>query len=106
MSPLFPAGVRTPSPLPPARPSRPRRTRLLALAAAVSLGAAACGASDSGTAAPATTVAAADGGGALTGDNLFPNVNVTNITDGTPLNLQEELAGGDLPVLLWFFAPH
>lgn len=38
--------------------------------------------------------------------NLFPDVEVTNIVDSSSLNLATELGGGDLPVLLWFWAPH
>ncbi|MEM7341122.1 MAG: hypothetical protein AAF467_20865 [Actinomycetota bacterium] len=39
-------------------------------------------------------------------ENLFPDVDVVNIQDGSTLNLAEELGGGDQAVLLWFFAPH
>ena len=38
--------------------------------------------------------------------NLFPSVDVVNVHDGSTLNLAAELGGGDLPVLLWFWAPH
>lgn len=38
--------------------------------------------------------------------NLFPDVDVVNIADASTLNLATELGGGDLPVLLWFWAPH
>lgn len=87
-----------------------KRTRLLALATALSIGVAACGAgSESGTAAnaPTTAAGAADGGAAAPeSGNLFPNVAVQNVSDGSAFNLQAELEGGDLPVLLWFWAPH
>lgn len=88
-----------------------RRSRLLALATALSIGVAACGAGSEtatpDTAAPATAAPASDGGADTpASDSLFPNVQVQNITDGSMLNLQEELQGGDLPVLLWFWAPH
>ncbi len=36
----------------------------------------------------------------------FPDLDTVTIGDGAPLNLADELAGGDTPVLLWFFAPH
>ncbi|MGI9613633.1 MAG: hypothetical protein ACR2QO_12025 [Acidimicrobiales bacterium] len=39
-------------------------------------------------------------------ENLFPDVDVVNIVDGSTVNLAQELGGGDLPVLLWFWAPH
>lgn len=38
--------------------------------------------------------------------NLFPDVDVVNVADSSTLNLAAELGGGDLPVLLWFWAPH
>ena len=70
--------------------------------------AAACGASDPTPAAPATTsaVPAADGGEAAAPGSLFPSVDVSNISDGSTINFQSEFSGGDLPVLLWFWAPH
>ena len=40
------------------------------------------------------------------GDHLFPDIDTVNIVDGSTLNLADELAGGDTPVLLWFWAPH
>ncbi len=40
------------------------------------------------------------------GNHLFPDLETVNIADGATLNLATELAGGDTPVLLWFFAPH
>lgn len=39
-------------------------------------------------------------------ENLFPDVDVVNISDGSTINLATELGGGDTPLLLWFFAPH
>ena len=39
-------------------------------------------------------------------DHLFPDVDVVEIATGEPLNLADELAGGDRPILLWFWAPH
>lgn len=39
-------------------------------------------------------------------ENLFPDIDVVNITDGSTLNLAAELGGGDRPTLLWFWAPH
>jgi hypothetical protein len=38
--------------------------------------------------------------------NLFPDLDVVRVDDGSPLNLAAELGGGDRPVLLWFWAPH
>ena len=38
-------------------------------------------------------------------ENLFPDVDVVNVVDGSTVNLTS-LGGGDLPVLLWFWAPH
>jgi ABC-type glycerol-3-phosphate transport system substrate-binding protein len=99
--------------------------RLAALAGALALGAAACGGSTETTAdiaAPggsttettAGTVAGpAEGTSsslssseAPAGQNLFPTVEVVNVVDSSTLTLSQELAGGDLPVLLWFWAPH
>jgi hypothetical protein len=36
----------------------------------------------------------------------FPELTTVNIADGSTVNLADQLAGGDTPVLLWFFAPH
>jgi len=40
------------------------------------------------------------------GPHLFPELTTVNVADGSTLNLATELAGGDTPVLLWFYAPH
>lgn len=40
------------------------------------------------------------------GPHSFPDLDTVTISDGAPINLADELAGGDTPVLLWFFAPH
>ncbi len=40
------------------------------------------------------------------GDHEFPDLGTVNIADGSAVNLADQLAGGDTPVLLWFFAPH
>lgn len=40
------------------------------------------------------------------GENLFPDIDVVNIADGSTLNLAAELGGADRPTLLWFWAPH
>lgn len=40
------------------------------------------------------------------GDHEFPDLGTVNIADGAAINLADQLAGGDTPVLLWFFAPH
>ncbi len=39
-------------------------------------------------------------------NHLFPDLDTVNIVDGSTLNLAAELAGGDTPILLWFWAPH
>ncbi|MGH1492811.1 MAG: hypothetical protein ACRBK7_26025 [Acidimicrobiales bacterium] len=39
-------------------------------------------------------------------DHEFPDLGTVNIVDGSAVNLADQLAGGDTPVLLWFFAPH
>lgn len=39
-------------------------------------------------------------------NHSFPDLNTVNIADGSSLNLAQQLAGGDTPVMLWFFAPH
>ena len=38
--------------------------------------------------------------------HLFPDLDTRNIVDGSTVNFASELAGGDTPVLLWFWAPH
>ncbi|MEL6981638.1 MAG: hypothetical protein AAFO29_04355 [Actinomycetota bacterium] len=39
-------------------------------------------------------------------EHSFPDLDTVTIGDGATVNLADELAGGDTPVLLWFFAPH
>jgi hypothetical protein len=39
-------------------------------------------------------------------ENLFPDIDVVEVSTGASLNLKQELSGGDRPVLLWFWAPH
>ncbi len=114
----------------PKRLRPPRSTALVGVAAALALVAAACGsggtdgtdtAGSATTAAPATTAdaapdstaAAPDSTAATAGpeapapaENLFAPVDVVNIADGSTINLADQLAGDDRPVLLWFFAPH
>jgi hypothetical protein len=116
--------------------SLPRRASLLGIVMGVALIAAACGSSDpvteasapadetdtstSSSAAPTTDDA--DGAQAEPSDSetaeettppaadatphVFPDLSTTSIVDGTTINLADQLAGGDTPVLLWFFAPH
>lgn len=50
---------------------------------------------------PAETTAAPE-----VSSHLFPDLNTLNVKDGSSVNLATELAGGDTPVLLWFYAPH
>lgn len=38
--------------------------------------------------------------------HLFPDMDVIDIQTGATINLAAELAGGDTPILLWFWAPH
>ena len=40
------------------------------------------------------------------GPHSFPDLDTVTISDGATVNLADELAGGDTPILLWFFAPH
>ena len=68
---------------------------------------------DSGTEAEVGSGAEAESAGevaagpvAPTPDHLFPDVDVLDIQTGATLNIASELAGGDRPVLLWFWAPH
>ncbi len=66
---------------------------------------------DNGTATAAdagseSTDEAAAGPVAPISDHLFPDVDVVDIQTGATLNIATELAGGDRPVLLWFWAPH
>jgi hypothetical protein len=85
-----------------------RRTGLLAVVTALSVGVVACGGSSDpeSTTISSTAPSAVEGGSAETSDNLFPDVDVQLVADGSTVNLKEELQGGDLPVLLWFWAPH
>ena len=108
-----------------------RRGRVAAIAVTIGLIAAACGSdpapidasagepvaateqstagSDSQDSAPAADAAEAEPeveGPAVAADHLFPDLSTVNIADGSTLNLAQQLAGGDTPVLLWFFAPH
>ncbi len=39
-------------------------------------------------------------------EHVFPDLETVNIVDGSTINLADQLAGGDTPILLWFFAPH
>ncbi len=39
-------------------------------------------------------------------EHLFPDLDTVKVSDGSTLNLATELAGGDKPVLFWFYAPH
>jgi hypothetical protein len=113
-------------------PTRPYASTIL-LAAAFSLGVAACGGSaDNNAIAPtespasSSTVAADDSPAASdavsdgepadsstesaesaeTAANFFPDIDVLDVSTGDSANLATELGGGDTPVLLWFWAPH
>lgn len=98
-------------------------SRVIASTLALALLASACGAGDSGgttieqAAAEQDVVAepaesADDGaeaeqaGPKVPTAHLFPDLQTVRVTDGEAINLADELAGGDTPILLWFFAPH
>ncbi len=36
----------------------------------------------------------------------FPSVDVVDLGSGSTVNFAEEVAGGSLPTLIWFWAPH
>jgi hypothetical protein len=55
---------------------------------------------------PAADESAADDESTEPVVNLFPDVDVLNVADGSSLNLAQELGGGDKATLLWFWAPH
>ena len=103
------------------------RLGLAALAGSITFLAAACGTgTDTGVGTAATpapaqstdaTTSTTTGGGSpdptettsgaeTAAANLFPDLDVTLIADGSTINLADELGGGDRPVLLWFWAPH
>lgn len=67
--------------------------------------AAACGSGADGSVEAAAVEAASDTAGATSG-HLFPDVETLDVATGASVNLATELAGGDTPVLLWFWAPH
>lgn len=108
-----------------------KRRRSLAVIVALGLGAAACGSGEA--AAPSLTLApqapsstagdpvddtaapdTSDDESADESDetaapelvNLFPDIDVLDVADGSTLNLAAELGGFDKPTLLWFWAPH
>ncbi len=56
--------------------------------------------------ATSTTAAGQTSSSDAVSENVFPDIDVVEITTGGSLNLKQELAGGDRPVLLWFWAPH
>lgn len=112
------------------------RARVFTLALALSLAATACGTGDDTAAetvsapvddaaaqsatpsAPATDASSSDSDPteaveaegsdevAAPIENLFPDVDVLNVADGSTVNLAAELGGDDRPTLLWFWAPH
>ncbi len=104
---------------------------LVATIGAMSMVVAACGSTEAAETEPQEVVEAQESGGTVeeaagegTGEavedssegaaeesseevvNLFPDVDVVNVVDGTTVNVADQLGGGDLPVLLWFWAPH
>lgn len=77
---------------------------LLATLLALTLGAAACGGSDSTSnlaAAPAGDEPAA----AASAVNQLPDVDVIDVASGDEINLAG-FAPSDKPIVLWFWAPH
>jgi hypothetical protein len=62
--------------------------------------------SDSGTEQGEPGSEGGDGSEDGAAGSLFPDTQVVEIATGAELNLSAELGGGDLPVLLWFWAPH
>ena len=62
--------------------------------------------SESAESESAESESAADAPSAEPIENLFPDVDVVNIADGSSVNLAAELGGGDKATLLWFWAPH
>ncbi|MCP3992095.1 MAG: hypothetical protein GY724_23695 [Actinomycetia bacterium] len=107
---------------------RGQRRRLIALAGAIAMVGAGCGgaeivgdttaqgpaadgvgtgpAADEGTSEAPEAPGPSESSNAGAETNLFPDIEVVNISDSSTVNLSTELAGGDLPVLLWFWAPH
>ncbi len=88
----------------PVQPNTRRRS-IIGVVLAASLLLTACGADQPGESAaitPSPTPAGTVGEAA----NLFPDIDVVSVATGESLNLKVELSGGELPVLLWFWAPH
>lgn len=81
------------------------RRRVVGVALATSLLLAACGADQTREAVSLPTSANPTGVAGET-TNVFPDLDVVSVATGETVNLKAELSGGDLPVLLWFWAPH
>jgi hypothetical protein len=64
------------------------------------------GSTDSNVAEGTASEDSADAPAAEPAVNLFPDVDVLNVSDGSTINLAAELGGGDKATLLWFWAPH
>ncbi|WP_419925819.1 hypothetical protein [Candidatus Poriferisocius sp.] len=94
---------------------RAPRTRLIALAIAVALGAAACGdstapptatpATTAPTEAPAPAAESAPQTEAPAPASDLPSVDVVDLATGDTVNLAG-FAPSDRPIVLWFWAPH
>ncbi len=96
------------------------RPRLLGAVLALTLVAGACGsgsaddaseAAGTGAAPAATettdaTSAPPDDSAAVPAANLFAPTEVIDLASGSPVNFADEVGGGSLPVLIWFWAPH
>ncbi len=54
----------------------------------------------------AATDSSAEDEAAVPAINLFPDIDVLNIADGSTVNLASALGGADKATLLWFWAPH
>jgi hypothetical protein len=83
-----------------ARSSLRRRLALAALAAGLAVGAAACGSSSTGT-----STASGPAGGTATTTDAVPDSSVVDLATGRTVSLTSAL-GGDLPTLVWFWAPY
>ena len=102
-------------------------SQVLALSLTVALIAAACGSSSPEASSPTTATSrtsttspgsassatssnpssdTATSADSAASENLFPDIDVAVVGTGDTVNLKKELAGGDTPVLLWFWAPH
>ncbi|NNF53877.1 MAG: hypothetical protein HKN03_05475 [Acidimicrobiales bacterium] len=83
---------------------RPRRRLIVSVTLVASLLLTACGVEQPAETAITNPPDSVGRGGETI--NLFPDLDVLSVATGESLNLRSELSGGELPVLLWFWAPH